>query len=313
MEESKQIKIPIGDVSLEPTLGNYYIDMRPARIHYKHNIWGGKFDENGVPMIQNGNKLVYNPVNIAQYGFVLLADYNANNDDAILNTLEHCINIADKTKSEYKQTFVWWYNDQNLKYNIAPPWACSMAQGEMMSFYLRMYQITQNKAYLETANKTYDFLKFHVNDKGVRRYDEYGNLWFEEYPAKKPTFVLNGFIYTLWGLYDLHRVTKRQDVKQDIDACILTLKNRLHEFDAGFWSCYDLQKKELVRYYYQKNVHAPQMEVLYYLTHDAFFLKYKEKWEKQLTWFNYLLVQVLYRVQYRLPEIYNSIIKLWKS
>lgn len=27
--------------------------------------------------------------------------------------------------------------------------------------------------------------------------------WYEEYPTKPPSFVLNGFIYSILGLYDL--------------------------------------------------------------------------------------------------------------
>ena len=54
MEESKTIILPIGNVSMESNLGIYYIDMRPAEVHYTSNIWGGTFDEDGVPMCGNG-------------------------------------------------------------------------------------------------------------------------------------------------------------------------------------------------------------------------------------------------------------------
>lgn len=52
MAENNNIKLPLGDVSLSNTLGTYYIDMRPTLIHYTlKNVWYGKFDENGVPLI----------------------------------------------------------------------------------------------------------------------------------------------------------------------------------------------------------------------------------------------------------------------
>jgi hypothetical protein len=68
--------------------------------------------------------------------------------------------------------------------------------------------------------------------KSIRRYDEFGNLWFEEYPSSPPSYVLNGFVYALFGLIDLYRVTNNQSVKFDIDRCISTLKNRLKDFDS---------------------------------------------------------------------------------
>ena len=168
-----------------------------------------------------------------------------------------------------------------------------MAQGELMSLYLRVYQITKNEDLLKTAKQAYNFLKIDCKDGGVRRLLDNKYLWFEEYPSKIPSYVLNGFIYTLFGLYDLYRVTENIDIKKDIDDCIITLKENIHHFDAGYWSLYDMQNKELVRYYYQKNVHVPQLKILFKLTNEEIFDKYAKKWEKQVNWFNFLFVQVM--------------------
>ncbi|MBA3900372.1 MAG: hypothetical protein H0X62_09220 [Bacteroidetes bacterium] len=301
--EDKKIKLNLGTVSLAKELGTYYIDMRPAIIHYTENIWGGKFDEQGVPMISIKKKHIYFPINIAQYGFMLHADWLISKDDSILETLKNCLNSLEREKTETEDTCVWWHHENNIRYGIQAPWASAMAQGEVISFYLRMYQILNQEHLLNTAIKAYNFLKIDFKANGVRRYDNNGDLWFEEYPSEKPSFVLNGFIYAIFGLYDLYRVTGMQDVKDDIDACITTLKNNIEKFNVGYWSLYDLQKKELVRYYYQKNVHVPQMEVLYLLTQEPVFLKYKEKWEKQITPLNFLFVKLMYRIKPRLQKL----------
>lgn len=313
MEENKKIKLNLGEVSLAEELGVYYIDMRPALIHYTNNIYDGRFDDNGVPMINTKSGLVYSPINIAQYGFMIHADYYENRENEQLEILMSCLNVLEITKTERENYCVWYHNWTNEKYDLSVPWASAMAQGEVISFYLRMYQLIKDKKLLETAIKAYNFLKIDVSQGGVRRFDEDGNLWFEEYPTKEALLVLNGFIYTIFGLYDLFRVTKLSEIKDTIDCCISTLKNTLNKFDAGFWSFYDMQKKELVRYYYQKNVHVPQMEILYILTRNKLFLKYKNKWESQLTPINYFIVQILYRVKYRIPQLYNIIISLWKK
>lgn len=296
MEERKDIKLKAGLVGLGSQLGPYYIDMRPALIHYTQNIYGGDFDVNGVPRVNGANGLYYSPVNICQYGFMLHAEYWESKEDSILKKLDACTNKLIELQSETEAYVVWWHNYDELKYGIKSPWASAMAQGEAISFYLRMYQINNKPELLRYAQKAYQFMSISVDEGGVRVYDENGYLWLEEYPSKPSSYVLNGFIYALWGLYDLFRVTQDEKVKADIDACVKTLKANIHQFDAGYWSYYDLLKKELVRYYYQLNVHAPQMDVMYKLTGLDIFEKYRKKWEATINPSNYLFVKMMYRI-----------------
>lgn len=309
MEESKLIQLPLGHISFEKELGVYYIDMRPARIHYTENIWGGYFDEKGVPMIMAENNLIYSPVNICQYGFILHSEWKAEKDQEKMVQLNSCLSVLETLKQEDEHTAVWYQHHVDHKYHIQPPWPSAMTQGEIISFYLRMYQEISDIQLLRTAEKAYTFMQKGVDEGGIRRCDEKKNVWLEEYPSEPPSYVLNGFIYAIWGLYDLYRVTERADVKADIDACVKTLKENIHRYDSGYWSYYDLVKKELVRYYYQKNVHVPQLEVMYALTGIELFKHYSDKWKKTLTPFNFLKVKIMYRVRPRLQKLK----KLWKN
>jgi len=297
--ESRRVTLGLGDVSLSQELGAYYIDMRPARIHYTENIYGGGFDARGVPMCGGPQGLHYFPVNIAQYGFMLHADWLETRDPATAATLEACLDVLDGMKSAEGNAVVWWHHHVEPKYGLRPPWASAMAQGECISLYLRMAQALDRPSWVDTAWGAYRFLRRPWSEGGVRRYDHAGHLWFEEYPSEPPSFVLNGFVYTLFGLYDLFRVTGDAQVKEDIDACVETLAANLHRFDAGYWSLYDLQRRELVRYYYQKNVHVPQMAILHRLTGRKIFDQYRQRWEDQITPLNFVLVQVMYRVKPR--------------
>ncbi len=297
--ESRHVTLGLGDVSLSPQLGSYYIDMRPARVHYTNNIYEGGFDERGVPMCGGPEGLHYVPVNIAQYGFMLHADWLETRDLTTRATLEACLDVLDGIRSVEGDAVVWWHHHFEPKYRIRPPWASAMAQGECISLYLRMAQALNRPSWVDTAWGAYRFLRRPWSEGGVRRYDDGGHVWFEEFPSETPSLVLNGFIYTVLGLYDLYRVTDDAEVKRDIDACLETLAANLHRFDAGYWSLYDLQRRELVRYYYQKNVHVPQMAVLHQLTGRAIFDKYRRRWEGQITPLNFLFVQVMYRVKPR--------------
>jgi hypothetical protein len=277
--------------------------MRPALIHYTDNIYGGRFDGDGVPMVGTPEGLHHMPVNVLQYGFMLHANWRETRDLATLRTLEKCLEALEKQKSEQDSICVWWHRTHQPKYDIPPPWASAMVQGEAISFYLRMHQALERRSLLDTAWGAYRFLTVPWSEGGVRRHDDDGHLWFEEFPSKRPPSVLNGFIYTLFGLYDLYRVTADGSVKEDIDACLETLRANLHRFDTGYWSIYDLQRRELVRYYYQKNVHVPQMAVLHQLTGETIFSEYRRKWETQVTPLNYLFVQLMYRVKPRIDHL----------
>jgi heparosan-N-sulfate-glucuronate 5-epimerase len=302
-EERRDITLGLGDISTSENLGAYYIDMRPAVVHYTENLYGGSFDQNGVPMIAGPDGRDYFPVSIAQYGFMLHADWLETGSADTMAALEHCLAVLEELKTEDEQHCVWWHRHREPKYGIDPPWASAMAQGEVISLYLRLWQALERPSLLETAQKAYRFMKLPVEEGGVRRRDAQGNLWLEEFPSKEPSLVLNGFIYALFGLYDLYRVGRDEDVKRDIDACLDTLVARLPDFDSGYWSNYDLQRRELVRYYYQKNVHVPQLAVLQALTGNPLFGFYRERWERQLTPLNYLLVRVMYRVRPRVARL----------
>ncbi|NSW45958.1 MAG: hypothetical protein HPY79_09115 [Bacteroidales bacterium] len=309
-EESKKITLRLGKVSWDKSLGVYYIDMRPAMVHYTQNYYDGKFDDQHVPMIGINGRYEYFPVNICQYGFMLHADWLEYQDENKLKNLFACIERLEKLKHETEQWAVWYNNFDDKKYNIKAPWPSAMAQGEVISLYLRVYQITQNSSLLETAWKAYQFMNVDVKDGGVKRIDKDGHLWYEEFPSEPPSYVLNGFIYALFGLFDLYRVTGNIMVKYNIDACLETIRQNLPRFDAGYWSYYDLQKQELVRYYYQKNVHVPQLKILYLLTQEKIFEKYYKKWEKNITPINYLFVKLMYRVRPRVRKLKKC---LWKN
>jgi hypothetical protein len=303
MEESKKISLGIGNVSWEQNLGMYYIDMRPAIVHYTHNIWGGDFDEAGVPRCMSNQGLIYFPINIAQYGFILHAQYLENPSDELFKKLNALIFALNKQKYEDEHQAVWFHHHVEEKYKIKPPWPSAMAQGEIISFFLRMYQLNYDEQLLKTAQKAYQNLVLETHHGGTRYIDSHGYVWLEEYPSNPPSLVLNGFIYALFGIIDLYRVTRHEIYLQDVQQCIKTIQNHLHLYDAGYWSYYDLYKKELVRYYYQKNVHVLQLKVLYQLFQLKEFDFFAQKWEKNINPWNYLLVQLMYRINPRIKKM----------
>jgi heparosan-N-sulfate-glucuronate 5-epimerase len=291
-----------GHVSTERVLGEYYIDFVPSFSNYSEYRYG-VFDDDGVPFCCWSEDAYYNPVTIAQYGFILHSLHMRGVCSAALPTLTKLLGWFEKNKSTTENREFWRQQAPSENYGLPTGFVCGMAIGEAISLYLRMYQLVGDPTLLATAEGAYRFLTVPFEAGGVRRVDTAGHLWFEEYPTEPPSYVLNGFIYILFGLYDLFRVTGEPGVKRDIEACLDTLRANLPRYDVGYWSLYDQLKRELVSVYYQRNVHVPQMEVLYALTGDPVFRIYADRWRRNLRPATRLLAQVMMRVRPRTARL----------
>jgi hypothetical protein len=254
-------------------------------------------------MIGFGEKAHYHQIYIIQLGLIS-HDLILDGVDSEKNTalLKQCIDWLDANCEEFKGTSVWRNNFPLARYELDTGWISGMYQGQIMSLYLRYGQlVNEEEKYIQKARLAFDFLVIPYEDGGVKRYDKDGLMWYEEYPGKQPSFVMNGFVYTLFGIYDLWRVTKDDEVKNTIDSCVKTLKNSIHLYDSGYWSVYDQLKKELATKYYHKNIHIPLMEILHKLTGEEIFDSYNKRWKKQLNSnLNKAWVQIMYRIQPRL-------------
>lgn len=290
MEEHKDIHLRLGNCSWEKELGPYYIDFSDSIKNYEQNIWGGAFDDDGIPYILSEGGKYYSIVNLAQYGLLLIS----RPDVELLLLTKIASKIIDAgVYNNGLYLFVHHYHEE--KYKVSPPWISAMAQGEAASFLYRLHQITGKEEYLEIAEKAINALSINVSDGGVLTYLDDKYVWLEEYPSNPPSFVLNGFIYAVFGLMDAQRIAPNENRSKLLNECIQTLVYAVPKFDCGYWSYYDLLKKELVRYYYQKNVHVIQLEALYEMTGNDVFSFYANKWKKSVNPLNYLFVQFMYR------------------
>jgi len=116
-----------------------------------------------------------------------------------------------------------------------------------------------------------------LGEKYGFRYETEDELWFEEAPQLPPKHILNGAIYAIWGIYDFMHIKDDPGLKVHWKKSVTTIMNKLHAYDTGFWSYYDLTGN-LASYYYHNQVHILQLRVLYELTSEATFKDYAEKW-----------------------------------
>ncbi|GAB5418341.1 MAG: hypothetical protein Crog4KO_15550 [Crocinitomicaceae bacterium] len=303
MKVNNDIHLGCGHISLEKELGGYYQDFREAIYHFDNNSLG-RFDDKGIPYLVEKDRDVYSIVYVIQYALIQheFLMHEGTSEERI-DTIKNCISWLDEQSEPFKDAIVW-RSAKNIQYNLPDGWISSMYMGQAISLYLRAYQLFGDTKYLETAEKAFNFFQYDYSEGGVKRIDENGNLWLEEYPTDPASYVLNGFAYTFFGILDLYRVTGSTEAKKMYDSCIQTLENNIHKYHRWYWSVYDQKKEQLVSFYYQKNVHIPLMEILYKLTKKPIFERYYKKWERQLSSsFNRFIVQVMYRVQPRLKRL----------
>jgi len=108
--------------------------------------------------------------------------------------------------------------------------------------------------------------------------------YYEEYPAQTPTFVLNGFIFALWGLWEFQLITGSTEAMSYYESGLKTLEHCLKEYQIPNlnWSRYDLypfKVTNIASIFYHK-LHIQQLRAMTLLTGNEMFNQQAEIWEK---------------------------------
>ncbi|XP_067874223.1 D-glucuronyl C5-epimerase B isoform X2 [Heterodontus francisci] len=174
--------------------------------------------------------------------------------------------------------------------SLEPGWYSAMAQGQAMSTLVRAYLLTKEQVYLNSALRAVVPYTFKSEDHGVKavfmnKYD-----WYEEYPTVPSSFVLNGFIYSLLGLYDLKETAGEklgQEAKKLYERGMESLKAMLPLYDTGSGTIYDLRHfmlgtaPNLARWDYH-TTHINQLQLLSTVDDAPIFKEFLKRWKSYL-------------------------------
>ena len=216
--------------------------------YMNHHNWNGGlwdrvvFDEYGIPKVQYSDGLKYVPTTAFHWGLVQYSKWIETQDTVYFENATKIANWAVENQSQYGG---WaWFFDHSFHGGVLGSmdsgWYGGMTQGLGMSFLVRMYNVTGNQSYKDAALNSTQLLSINVSDGGVlRHYQNYS--WYEEYPTPDAgSFVLNGYIYTLIGLYDLIQEFSDSISINLYENGILSLSAMIGLFDLGCASSYDL-------------------------------------------------------------------------
>lgn len=204
--------------------------------------WDVNFGEDGIP-INNFRWGTHSyPITIAHYGLQHHALFIRDNEPS---NKEICLNVANWFLQNQTSKGGWpayfdhmYFKDRTVE--MKSGWHSSLGQGLAISLLVRAFDLTNDKRYVKAALKGFKVYALPVKKGGVFRKFE-GKYWFyEEYPTEPASYVLNGFIFSLFGLYDLYTATNSKQVQRYYKEGIKTLKRMLPLYDLGNRTAYDL-------------------------------------------------------------------------
>ena len=161
---------------------------------------------------------------------------------------------------------------------VSAPWRSAMAQGQAMSLLERAYRLTGRGVYRRAALRALRPLEVTPGRTAlVRCYSDCRHPFFEEYPTRPGSHVLNGFMFTLVGLYDLASVAPHSHALGLYQAGRRTLRLALPRYDSDGVARYCLSSPAIASQSYQA-IHVYLLRALDSLSRDKRFEFYARRW-----------------------------------
>jgi hypothetical protein len=240
-------------------------------------VYRGPFDAAGIPILDYQGNIgrQYNPIAISQYGLARFNAWLANGDDAGRIAWTSAANwLAREMRPNAHGVRVWMHDfDWPYKQLLRAPWYSGLAQGSGVSLLVRAARVTGEARYAEAAHAAFEPLRLPIPEGGVLDCAANGDAWIEEYVIDRPSNILNGFIWALWGVHDYAQWSGRPEAMELCDRCVRTLRRRVPDFDIGWWSLYEARDRgrEMLASRYYHALHITQLHVMHRLTGIATF------------------------------------------
>jgi hypothetical protein len=164
----------------------------------------------------------------------------------------------------------------------ATPWINAMVQGWAGAVLARAHQVTGEDEFAEAARRAVGPCLVPLARGGVRDREQNGRVFYEKYALPGQTrHVLNGFMSSLLGIWDVARATGDRDARNVFDEGIASLDDTvLGTYDNGHTSLYeqrgDLRATPSCVFYTW--VHARQLASLARITRQQRLLTWAERW-----------------------------------
>jgi len=248
----------------------YYLDINFDDNEIKFNNDGISFFDYGYPI---GKKIT--PTHVSFVSLMYLQKYlkNRNSNYYYKVYKNHVEWIKNKYIDLGFRGYVWVFNfDWKEGCGVLrAPWFSALSQGLVVSVLIRNYLIFGDEESFMLAKKAVEIFEFDV-PFGVRYVEN--NFWlYEEYPILPPVHILDGFLISLLGLYDLVVVSSEEKHKKLFYKGIEGLEYKLPYYDyKRMWSIFGGHNLLSSTHYNLMN--SKLLEVMYKVTNNRIFLLY---------------------------------------
>lgn len=251
-----------------------------------------RLDEQGVPMVKYEDGFYYNPVTIGQRA---LGYFNRYLETAESSDREQFLFLSDYLMEMQKEDGSFRYEMTfALKPTLVlyPGFVSGMAQGEMLSVFIRAYDVTKDPKYLDAGYKSLEFLLKDADEdpssgcmgslsdfaEGHPELEPFsGYRMPEEFVTSPTSYILNGNMIGMVGLYDWSCGAPEgygaKEAKDAFDEAICAMKVVLPYYDYYGWTCYDLLQYFYDSYAnlgsgYAHRLYIENLHVFYMITGD---------------------------------------------
>jgi hypothetical protein len=279
--------IPGGAILADPTALGAVDGQRSDRLVAHYDRAGCNFnlhfDSDGVVQPNYGGEIgyQYNPVTISQVALGCFHYYKLTKSAEARRIYLNQIGWLKTHAIEDGNDYAWYeYSFAWPSYGLKPGWRSGLAQGQAISALIRYHYDTGDQSVLPLMRKLKSEMLRSTADGGLATISPEGELWIEEYPSTPPSFVLNGFISAVLGLYEYTRLFPGSDrSKTQLSAAIAGIKAALPHYDTGEW----MYLHRMAAPFPRANVgyaltYISQMHTLWEITGDPLFLATELRW-----------------------------------
>lgn len=251
----------------------YYLDLRkkaaaPLRLR----------------MTGHGETMAPGPTALAQRALGFHESWIAGDESARETSLNAAETLLARAQRE-DDALLWRYDVDVPRYAQVAPWYSAMAQGQAASAFVRAYGMTLDAHWADAALAAVEPLITH-RWRLVAPTDAGPVL--EEVATTPPSRVLNGWIFALWGLWDVGVALRDLPAQSLFTESAAALASTLPEYDVGWWTRYSLYPPiapDLAKPFYHA-LHVAQMPALYRMTEDPVFAEAAARWRSYDTAMN---------------------------
>ena len=239
------------------------------------------FDDVGVPRKNyRAQGPQYNPLFVAWWGLFNLQKYLRHDDQRGLQKFMVQLEWLKLNGVHRKDGAVVWpcyFDWQEGFCRLRTPWISAMYQGVVISTLIRGYRLTGDQALLDLCKKATVVFHQTIEDGGVQSLVN-GQILYEEYPGYPLARVLDGFLFSLLGLYDFAVQSNTIEARGLFDQGVGGLKEALEFWDyRNKWSWYGNKAYLSPPHYHKLNYSL--LSILGKLTGEEKLLRYATLWE----------------------------------